>query len=119
MVNHGKALVVDDCRDWREELKELLQDKGFEVVTAGDLRTALSVLGNESFDTAIIDVNLTEGMPSEEGLLINSYIQDNAPNTEVILISVKSFTDRRLRDIHPARFIEKSNLWSKLNELLE
>ena len=118
-MNRGKALVVDDCRDWREELKDLLHDKGFEVVTAGDLGTALSVLSNESFDTAIIDVNLTEGMPSEEGLLINSYIQDNSPNTEVILISVKSLTDWRLGDIHPARFIEKSNLWTELNELLK
>ena len=119
MGNWSKALVVDDSSAWREELKELLQDKGFEVVTAGDRQTALCALSNESFDIAIIDVNLTDEIHNVDGLLISRYIRDNSPNTRVILISARSLSTQELADTYPATFIEKSNMWSQLNLLLK
>ena len=119
MTSHRKALVVDDSQDWREELEEHLQEKGFEVVTASDHDTALSVLAGKSFDTAVIDVNLTDKTFNVDGLLINRYIQDNAPGTRVILISARSLDTRELAEISPATFIEKSDLWEQLNSLLE
>jgi DNA-binding response OmpR family regulator len=111
--------VVDDSDYWCEELEELLQDKGFDVVTASDRSTALSVLANESFDIAIIDVNLTDEVYNADGFLINRYIQDNLSDTPVILVSARPLTTQELVDIHPAMFVEKSNMWSQLNLLLE
>ena len=120
MPNRRKALIVDDSKDWREELEEFLREKGFEVVTASDRRAALSALDAESFDTAILDVNLTdETLPNRDGLLINRYIQENAPGTRVILISAWPLNSKELADIRPARFIEKSYLWDQLNPMLD
>ena len=119
MANRRKAIVVDDSDYWCEELEELLQDKGFDVVTASDRSTALSVLANESFDIAIIDVNLTDEVYNADGFLINRYIQDNLSDTPVILVSARPLTTQELVDIHPAMFVEKSNMWSQLNLLLE
>jgi two-component system OmpR family response regulator len=119
MANHRRALVVDDSIDWREELEEFLQDKGFEVVTAGDRLSSLSALDTESFDVAIIDVNLADEIYNVDGLLITRYIRDKAINTRIVLISARPLSTQELADIYPAVFIEKSDIRSKLNLLLE
>jgi DNA-binding NtrC family response regulator len=119
MADRGKALVVDDYSDWREELEDFLLDKGFEVVTAGDRDAALSVLCSESFDVAVVDVNLTDEAHNVDGLIINQYIQENLPNTRVILISARSLDAQELGSISPATFLGKANMWRELNSLLE
>ena len=119
MANPISALVVDDSSTWRDELRGLLENKGFEVVAASDRRTALAALGNQSFDVAIIDVNLADAEHNVDGLLINRYIQDQAIETRVILISARSLSTQELADACPATFIDKSNLWRELNALLD
>ncbi|MGD2177856.1 MAG: response regulator [Anaerolineae bacterium] len=119
MVSRGKALVVDDYSDWREELKEFLQDKGFEVITASDRDAALSVLRSESFDVAVVDVNLTDEARDVDGLIINQYIQENTPDVRVILISARSLDAQEFGNASPATFLMKANLWRELNSLLE
>jgi DNA-binding response OmpR family regulator len=119
MTDLSKALVVDDSSGWREELKEMLQDKGFDVVTAGDRQAALSRLDSESFDIAIIDVNLTDEIHNVDGLLINRHIQNKASSTFVVLISARSLSTQELASICPAKFVEKSDIWDHLNLLLE
>ena len=118
MTDRGRALVVDDCSDWREELRELLQDKGFSVFTAHDRPTALSALDTQPFDVAILDVNLSDKTHNVDGLLINRYIQDKGIDTRVILVSARALTSQELAQVRPATFIEKSNIWKQLNLLL-
>jgi DNA-binding NtrC family response regulator len=118
MTNRGKALLVDDCSDWREELQELLQDNGFAVFTAHDRPTALSALDTQPFDVAVVDVNLSDKTHNVDGLLINRYIQDKGIDTRVILISAHALTPQELAEVHPATFIEKSDIWKRLNLLL-
>jgi DNA-binding NtrC family response regulator len=112
-----KALVVDDSRAWRDELTEVLQDMGAEVIVASDRRSALSVLADESFDIAIIDVNLAGETYDFGGFAINRYIQDHSPGTQVILISAESLTAKEIVTIQPARFVEKPNILRQLNSL--
>ncbi|MBN1262389.1 MAG: response regulator [Anaerolineae bacterium] len=114
-----RALIVDDVSDWREEIKELLQDKGFAVVTASDKQAALSAVSQENFDFAIVDVNLTDEIHNVDGLLVFRYIRNNSPETAVVLISAQSLNAQELEFIHPARFIEKSNIWRELSALLD
>ena len=118
MTDRGRALVVDDCSDWREELQELLQDSGFEVFAAHDRPTALSALDTQPFDVAVVDVNLSDKTHNVDGLLINRYIQDKGIDTHVILISARGLTPQELAEVHPATFIEKSDIWKQLNLLL-
>lgn len=118
MTDRGKALVVDDCSDWREELGELLQDNGFAVFTAHDRPTAVSALDTQAFDVAVVDVNLSDKTHNVDGLLINRYIQDKGIDTRVILISARVLAPQELAEVHPATFIEKSDIWKQLNLLL-
>ena len=118
MTDRGKALVVDDSSDWREELRELLQDNGFAVLTAHDRPTALSALDTQPFDVAVVDVNLSDKTHNVDGLLINRYIQDKGIDTRVILISARVLAPQELAEVHPATFIEKSDIWKQLNLLL-
>lgn len=118
MTNRGKALVVDDSSDWREELEELLQDSGFEVVMAHDRSTALSALDSQPFDIAVVDVNLSDKTHNVDGLLINRHIQDCGIDTRVILVSARSLTAQEIARAHPATFVEKSSIWDQLRLLL-
>lgn len=111
-----RALVVDDSDDWRAEIKEMLQDYGFAVVTAGDKQSALFELEKQTFNLAIIDVNLTDETPNADGLLISRYIQENAPATSVVVISAESYSPSVLA---PARFFEKSEIPYQLRPFLE
>jgi DNA-binding response OmpR family regulator len=118
MTDRGRALVVDDCSDWREELQELLQDSGFEVFVAHDRPTALSALDTQPFDVAVVDVNLSDKTHNVDGLLINRYIQDKGIDTRVILVSARPLTAQELAHAHPAKFVEKSSIWNQLYVLL-
>jgi CheY-like chemotaxis protein len=116
--NRGKALVVDDAEDWRSELQEFLQGKGFETVAVGDKLSAQELLDTEAFDVAIIDVNLADATFNVDGFLINRHIQNNGIDTQVVLISARSLSTFEIASIQPAVFIEKSKLWEQLGPFL-
>ncbi len=67
MTNQPKAqvLVVEDDRDIRESLVEVLEDHGFSVAQAGDGREALEVLGGDSPKPDLIVLDLM--MPNMNG----------------------------------------------------
>ncbi|MEU4423662.1 response regulator [Actinoplanes sp. NPDC024001] len=55
------VLITDDEIDHRELLKLALHRLGFDVVTAGDLGSALDVLSRGGVDAALIDVRMPGG----------------------------------------------------------
>ena len=114
----GTALVVDDAKDWRNELQEFLEDEGFEVITVGDKASALQVLDSGAISLAIIDVNLADEMQNMDGLLLNRYIREQALDIQVILISARTLGANDLEKIQPTIFIEKSRIWEKLYPFL-
>lgn len=57
----ARILIVDDERGIREVLTSILQKKGYEVLSAGDIKTAEKLLLNENFDLAIVDMLLPDG----------------------------------------------------------
>ncbi len=58
-----KVLVADDSRTIRTQLKQILSEAGFEVVTACDGREALEQICAERPFLAVLDVN----MPALDG----------------------------------------------------
>ncbi len=59
-----RVLVIDDEESIRELLKDFLESKGLEVVTASDGRTGLSLLKEDKFDIFLLDIM----MPGLSGL---------------------------------------------------
>jgi len=52
--------IVDDDKDTRDLLKDLLEAEGYDVVSYGDGLRALSGFESRSFDLAILDIRMPE-----------------------------------------------------------
>jgi putative two-component system response regulator len=79
----GKILVVDDEIYIQEILKSCLEDAGFECVTVGDAKAALSALASQSFDIAFTDIR----MPGKQGTELLRDIKAAYPEVVVLMIT--------------------------------
>src|SRR5437867_10997134 len=75
-------LVVDDDRETRELLREVLSDEGYGVKTSGSGEEALEVGKRELFDVIISDMKLG---PDMDGLDVLRAYKSVRPDSEVIL----------------------------------
>ncbi len=78
-----KILVVDDERDIREGVERILKRMEYGVLTAGCGEEALTILGKESVDLAILDLK----MPGMDGMELHQRIRDLDENIIVIIIT--------------------------------
>jgi len=76
-------LVVDDEPQIRETVSGLLQDEGFEVLTAPDGEGALKLVREELPDLVLLDIAL----PGRDGLETLKDLKDQHPTLPVIMIS--------------------------------
>ena len=60
----GRVLVVDDDAQIRRALKTSLKARGYEVRSASNGETALSLLAEESVDFVVLDL----GLPGIDGV---------------------------------------------------
>lgn len=81
----AKILVVDDNREWREGLSELLTDCGHTVALASDGEKAIRLLDKAAFDLIISDLL----MPGIDGFQLCRYVRDSKalPNIPFIFCS--------------------------------
>jgi two-component system response regulator PilR (NtrC family) len=87
----GKAriLVVDDERSMQEFLEIFFRREGFDVLTAGDVDSALLAIESDDFDVVIADVQ----MPQRNGLDLLRGAKEIAPETVVIMITAFATTE--------------------------
>ncbi|MHB8302521.1 MAG: response regulator [Acidobacteriaceae bacterium] len=79
-----RILVVDDTESVRESLAMVLRHNGFEVVTAGDVNTALQLIGSETFDVLLSDLH----MPNPgDGLTVVSAMRHANPKAVTLIFS--------------------------------
>ena len=78
-----RIVVIDDEKDVREVLREVLERAGFEVETAATSDDGLELLRNKGADLVITDII----MPGKDGLETVHDIRKDFPNTRVIVIS--------------------------------
>lgn len=77
------ALVVDDQRNVRETLGEMLTELGHEVTVVGSGREAI-----DAFDPSRHRVVITDwGMPGMSGLAVARAIKGRSPSTKVLLLT--------------------------------
>ena len=76
-------LVVDDENSIIQTLSGILQDEGFEVISARDGETALQVVEDEGPDLVLLDISL----PGLDGLEVLQQLKEHQPLLPVIMVS--------------------------------
>jgi CheY-like chemotaxis protein len=104
MQNGKTILVIEDASALRELLCELLRERGFEVLEAGNGREGLEVCDTSHVDLVCTDVI----MPAMDGIEFYQRLQKTAPHLKVIFtsgVSLPSFLEKK---IPQNSFVEKT-----------
>ena len=89
-----RVLVVDDDRDFRENLLDILEVQGYEVTVAGDGLEALrQIETSPHFDVVLMDIK----MPAMNGVETFRRIKGIDPDSHVIMVTAYS-QDELVRD---------------------
>lgn len=101
----NSVLVVDDEKNIRETLKDVLEDEGYEVGLAEDGKKALEVLKRSAFDVMLLDLWL----PEIGGMEVLKLVKEEYSNIQVIIISGHGTIDTAVKatKIGAFDFIEK------------
>jgi two-component system response regulator PilR (NtrC family) len=86
---HARILVVDDERSMQEFLEIFLRREGYDVVTAGDVDTAIAHLEADEIDLVITDMQ----MPEKTGLDLLLAAREVSPETILIVVTAFGTTD--------------------------
>ncbi len=78
-----KVLVVDDEKNIRISLSSILEDEGYEVITAESGEEALSLVEKNRIDLILLDVKL----PGMDGLEVLEQVLEQYRDMDVIMIS--------------------------------
>jgi DNA-binding NtrC family response regulator len=77
------VLVVDDEKNQRETLAQILRDQGLQVVTASDAPTALNLLSETSFDLILTDFR----MPGGTGIDVAKKALELCPQSATLIMT--------------------------------
>ncbi|MDI6727523.1 MAG: sigma-54 dependent transcriptional regulator [Thermodesulfovibrionales bacterium] len=84
-----RAIIVDDEQNIRKVLNVLLKEDGLEVYEASSVINANSLIKENYFDIAIIDLRLSDG----SGIEILKTIKEQNPETVVLIITAFASTE--------------------------
>lgn len=79
----NKILIVDDDVEYRENLKEILDNAGYSNDMAGSAKEAMEKLGDQQFDVILLDYM----MPDIDGINALGEIKKISPNSKIIMIT--------------------------------
>ena len=88
-TNKGSIIVVDDDNSVRRALTEILKNEGWEITSAADGTTALSITARRTFDLMFLDIM----MPGYNGLEVITLMQAARPDMPIVAISALSDQD--------------------------
>jgi len=98
-------LIVDDEREIRNSLSGVLQDEGYDTLTAGNGEKALEIVRENTVELILLDLVL----PGIDGAEVLRRVKEIEPNMPVIMISGEATTEAIVQaiklDAHD--FIEK------------
>ncbi len=78
-----KILVIDDEKNIRRTLTDILEDEGYTVLDASSGEEGLQVLARENIDLLLLDVKL----PGMDGIEVLKKVRKDFPSMDVIMIS--------------------------------
>ncbi|MCH8800138.1 MAG: response regulator [Chloroflexi bacterium] len=114
-----KALIVEDEEDIKQLLFEVLEDKGYQVLVAGNGEIALQRIGEEMPDLIFADVF----MPVMDGLDLISRLKEN-PDTSgipVVIVTVMNArdTEKKAKELGVEHYLTKPWESAELDLVLE
>jgi CheY-like chemotaxis protein len=111
------VLVVDDEKNIRTTLADILAEQGYEVRTAGTGERAVRLCQKRPFDVIIMDIR----MPGMDGFEAVRMIRRHRPATHVIMMSAYSTNEFRrvARDEGAAAFLCKPVAVDQLISLID
>jgi len=92
MSGSPRVLVVDDERSMQEFLEIFFRSEGYEVVTAGDVKSARLHLEGDEFDVVISNMQ----MPDGSGIDVLACARESSPETVVIMITAFASTENAI-----------------------
>ncbi len=109
----SRILVVDDDRELRDNIVEILSDAGYEIQSSENAESALEVLDSKDFDLVILDLI----MPGMGGLSALPLVRQKCPDARIIVITAFSTVDNAVESMKKGAddYITKP---FKINELL-
>ncbi len=90
-----RILLVEDERNIRNVVQLNLEMEGHEVITAGDGRTALDLIGQQHFDLLILDVML----PEVNGFQICEQVRLTNQEVPILFLTAKDTTPDRIEGL--------------------
>jgi DNA-binding NtrC family response regulator len=95
-----RVLVVDDERHQRDILQMILESEGYEAVTAGNGRQALSALGEGEFDVVLTDLK----MPDLNGIALLEEVLKHQRGLSVVLMTAHGSIDSAVEAMRKGAF---------------
>ncbi len=83
MSRKGSILIIDDEKEIRESLEQLLALEGHQTVSAGTAEEGLKKFGEQVFDLVLVDISL----PDKTGLEVLRSLKRENPEVGVIMIT--------------------------------
>ena len=86
-----KLLIIDDEKDIRDSLKDILIDEGYEIHLAANAAEAKKIKLSKAFDLILLDI----WMPDIDGLsLLKELASNNGINCPVVMMSGHGTIDK-------------------------
>ncbi len=100
-----KILVIDDEKNIRRTLTDILEDEGYTVLDASSGEEGLQVLARENIDLLLLDVKL----PGMDGIEVLKKVRKDFPSLDVIMISGHSMIKTAVQAVQMGayNFLEK------------
>lgn len=90
-----KILVADDEEDILALTRTVLEDNGYEVVTADSGKKALAKFKKEKFDLILLDIL----MPDMSGFTVLEKMRETDRKTKIVFLSVLEVSPVRLQQL--------------------
>jgi len=88
MKKEVDVLIVDDEKNWRDQLKDILINDGYSVEIANSYDEGSGALTTSHFKLAILDIRLVDADPNnEDGLRLMADIDKARLSTKVIIVT--------------------------------
>lgn len=100
MIYNPKILIADDEPRFCECLKILLEDQGYDIHATTSGKEAQQFLLEHKFDIAILDISI----PDISGLELIDFINNNCPDTIMIVVTGNACLDLAVNSLRKGAF---------------
>lgn len=117
MKEQYRILIIDDNENMRESLSDILQEKGYDVVTAKTASEGMQKAQDTFFNIALIDINL----PDKSGIELLSRFKGMFPYRANVMISASTMQNDAINalNIGADAYLKKPIDFDKLDKVLE